>query len=177
VGWRYPRSTVVGSYIYVAPEEARDDRRLLAEAVVIMPAAASAPATRAAGEAGQDTELLPRIGARVRVLASVLGPGWHAGMFNRLRVEPPCYWILIFAPGQIRRVTATLSVRDLERLEEAAGRYFFEEHDSETLARESADGERCRSRSCTLRSSGAESAARSREPTEHAEGAPSHHPS
>jgi hypothetical protein len=42
-------------------------------------------------------------------------------MFNRLRVEPPCYRVLILASdaGE-RRVKRVLSARDLERLEVSA---------------------------------------------------------
>lgn len=68
-------------------------------------------------QAVRAAEPLPAVGARVRVLAPTLGPGWHTGMFNRLRVEPPCYRIIIFAPGPTRRVERTLSVRELERLQ------------------------------------------------------------
>ena len=38
----------------------------------------------------------PAIGALVRVIVPELGPDWQLGMFNRLRVEPPCYRVLVF---------------------------------------------------------------------------------
>lgn len=60
---------------------------------------------------------LPLVGARVRVLSPRLGEGWHIGMFNRLRVEPACYRVLLFAPTGSRRISATLSVRDFARLQ------------------------------------------------------------
>lgn len=75
-----------------------------------------AAATRAEPET-QPSPSLPAVGARVRVLAPALGAGWHTGMFNRLRVEPPCYRIILFASGPTRSVRATLSVRDLMALQ------------------------------------------------------------
>ncbi len=41
---------------------------------------------------------LPEIGAHVRIQAQGLAPGWHDGMFNRTRAEPPCHIVLIFKP-------------------------------------------------------------------------------
>lgn len=60
---------------------------------------------------------LPAVGALVRVEAPRLGPGWHVGMFNRLRIEPPCYRVVIFARDGSNRVTDTLGMEEIERLQ------------------------------------------------------------
>jgi hypothetical protein len=70
-----------------------------------------------AAQSETGTDALPPVGARVRVLAPRLGEGWHTGMFNRLRVEPPCYRVLWFSPAGTRRIAATLSVRDLAEIQ------------------------------------------------------------
>jgi hypothetical protein len=58
-------------------------------------------------------ESIPAIGARVQV--SGLWPGWHMGMFSRLRVEPPGYRVLLFGPTRI--VERMLSIPEIERLQ------------------------------------------------------------
>jgi hypothetical protein len=60
---------------------------------------------------------VPAIGARVRIVAPGLGPGWRVGMFNRTRQEPPCYLVLLFDPGPIRRVAATVPLAAVARLQ------------------------------------------------------------
>ena len=65
----------------------------------------------------RSTEAVPAVGARVRVVAPGLVNEWQIGMFNRLRVEPPCYRILLFEAGPTRRIRATLSVRDITRIQ------------------------------------------------------------
>lgn len=60
---------------------------------------------------------LPAVGALVRVEVPPLGTGWHVGMFNRLRVEPPCYRVAIFAGDGSNRVTRMLGMRELERMQ------------------------------------------------------------
>ena len=62
---------------------------------------------------------LPLIGTPVRVMAPALGPGWHYGEFNRLRVEPPCYRVVIFSTGSTRRVEHILSVNEFTRIQVA----------------------------------------------------------
>jgi hypothetical protein len=59
----------------------------------------------------------PAIGARVRVVVPQLGPGWRTGMFNRTRQEPPCYLVLVFDPGPIRRIAVTIPVAAVTRLQ------------------------------------------------------------
>lgn len=85
--------------------------RSLALLTVALLDALGASSLAAQSQTSEDT--LPPIGARVRVLAPRVGEGWHIGMFNRLRVEPPCYRVLLFSSTGTRRITATLSVRDL----------------------------------------------------------------
>lgn len=68
-------------------------------------------------QTNSSTEHIPAIGARVRLMAPALGADWQIGMFNRLRVEPPCYLILLFEPGRTRRIRATVSIRDITRLQ------------------------------------------------------------
>jgi len=90
--------------------------RFLAISTLVLAGAMAAPSAVAQSQAGAD--LFPLLGARVRVLAPSLGEGWHIGMFNRLRVEPPCYRVLLLeSTGSIRRITATLSPRDLTRIQ------------------------------------------------------------
>ncbi len=81
--------------------------------LLIFPFVSIFPAS--AGETGSPA--LPAVGALVRVEASRLGPGWHVGMFNRLRVEPPCYRVVIFARDGSNRITHTLRVEEIERMQ------------------------------------------------------------
>lgn len=39
------------------------------------------------------------------------------GMFNQLRIEPPCYRVVIFARDGSNRVTDTLGMEEIERLQ------------------------------------------------------------
>ena len=48
---------------------------------------------------------VPPTGSRVRITSEKLGRGWHVGMLNRIRTEPVCYRVLIFAPpNRIKRI-------------------------------------------------------------------------
>jgi len=69
--------------------------------------------------ASEEYNALPPIGTQVRVMAPSLGPGWHYGQFNRLRVEPPCYRVLILSGGPTRPVHHILSPGELTRIEVA----------------------------------------------------------
>ncbi len=60
---------------------------------------------------------LPVVGALVRVEAPWLGTGWHVGIFNRLRVEPPCFRVVIFARNGSSRVAHMLGIQELERMQ------------------------------------------------------------
>ncbi len=58
----------------------------------------------------------PSVGSLVRVIAPHLGSEWLYGMFNRLRVEPPCYRVLIFE-AETNQVKYNLKLEELERLQ------------------------------------------------------------
>ncbi len=61
---------------------------------------------------------LPPIGTRVRVIIKDRDPEWQYGMFNRLRVEPPCYRILLFQrTSDSHHIKEMLSVDGLLKLE------------------------------------------------------------
>lgn len=62
-------------------------------------------------------EEIPAVGALVRVVAPRLGTQWRIGVFNRLRVEPPCYRVVLFPPDGSNRVTEILTMKELERLQ------------------------------------------------------------
>lgn len=81
--------------------------------VLILPLVWILSAVTGAAEPGA----LPAVGALVRVEAPRLGPGWQVGMFSRLRVEPPCYRVVIFARDGSNRVTHTLGMQELERVQ------------------------------------------------------------
>lgn len=51
----------------------------------------------AAADAGSP-DLLWLLERRVRIQSPTLGAGWHDGLFNRQRSEPPCYVIMIWKP-------------------------------------------------------------------------------
>ena len=63
----------------------------------------------------------PRIGAGARIQAAELGPGWHHGFFNQLRLVPPCYLVMIFAPRESSeeplRVQVTVPAARITRLQ------------------------------------------------------------
>ncbi len=56
------------------------------------------------------------VGSLVRVIVPHLGPEWLYGMFNRLRIEPPCYRVLIFET-ETNQVNYNLKLEELERLQ------------------------------------------------------------
>ena len=60
---------------------------------------------------------IPAIGALVRVVAPRLGQQWHTGIFNRLRVEPPCYRVVILSSDGLNRVIEILTLKELEKLQ------------------------------------------------------------
>jgi len=59
----------------------------------------------------------PEVGALVRAQVPKLGPDWQMGMFNRIRVEPPCYLVLLFSSDGSNRVAHTLALSEVEKLE------------------------------------------------------------
>jgi len=64
--------------------------------------------------------------SRVRIQTPVLGPGWHEGLLNRERREPPCYVILTFRPRPSSdsplRLGVIVQLGDVSRLEAYTGR-------------------------------------------------------
>ena len=89
--WRRPWWPAIGVLIFLAP----------------MHASAQEP----------DSVRTPRVSALVRVVVPRLGPEWHVGMFNRIRVEPPCYVVLLFSSDGRYRVSETLALAEAERLQ------------------------------------------------------------
>ena len=71
-------------------------------------------------------DLLELLESRVRIQTPVLGPGWHEGLLNRERREPPCYMILTFRPRPSSDSPllpgVTVQLRDVSRLEAYTGR-------------------------------------------------------
>jgi len=65
----------------------------------------------------QEVPRVPRLSALVRVVSPKLGSDWRVGMFNRIRVEPPCYVVLLFSSDGKYRLEETLSLAELERLQ------------------------------------------------------------
>lgn len=92
------------------------NRVLRSSLISLMGALLSAPILSVALER---PNVLPLVGTQVRVMAPALGSGWHYGEFNRLRVEPPCYRVLIFSTGPIRRIEHTLSAGEFTRIQVA----------------------------------------------------------
>jgi hypothetical protein len=76
---------------------------------------AGALAALAHAQTQTGTDLLSLVGGRVRVMAPGVGEGWQVGLFNRLRVEPPCYRVLLI--GADGRISATLAPRELTRIQ------------------------------------------------------------
>ncbi len=65
----------------------------------------------------QPTRAIPKVGGLVRVVAPKLGSEWHVGMFNRIRVEPPCYVVFLFTTDGNYQLRETLSLAELEQLQ------------------------------------------------------------
>jgi hypothetical protein len=63
------------------------------------------------------TQAEPRIQSRVRAKVPRLGPGWRVGMFNMTVSQPPCYEVLLFDPGPIRRVVVIIPISEVSRLQ------------------------------------------------------------
>ena len=66
--------------------------------------------------ADSSSQTSPLVGSLVQLIAPHLGSKWQYGMFNRLRIEPPCYRVIIFEPEN-NRVKHTLKLEELERLQ------------------------------------------------------------
>ncbi len=67
------------------------------------------------------TSAPPEIGAAARIESSELGPGWHYGFFNQLRVHPPCYLVMFFekrnSSGDPLTIRATIPIDKVTRLQ------------------------------------------------------------
>ena len=74
-------------------------------------------APKVGGAQEPEVSQAPNLGELVRFVAPNLGPGWHIGMFNRVRVEPPCYVVLLFSMDGEYRWSETLSLADLRHLQ------------------------------------------------------------
>lgn len=66
-------------------------------------------------------DLLELLERRVRIQSPTLESGWHDGLFNRQRTEPPCYVIVIWKPraslDSLITAKATLHLRDITHLQ------------------------------------------------------------
>jgi len=93
-------------------------RRLL-----VLFAAFVAQASLAVGSESRD--LLWLVEQRVRIQSPVLGPGWHEGLFNRQRMEPPCYVIIIWksrsSPGSPLQIEKTVELKVVSGLQAFTG--------------------------------------------------------
>jgi hypothetical protein len=85
---------------------------------------------------------VPAIGSRVRIQSPELGTGWRVGMFNQTRLEPPCYIVLLWDPGPTRRLSATVPVELVTRMQLSSEAGMTAAVDNEAAA--SIDGERWR---------------------------------
>lgn len=70
------------------------NRRLLRW--LVLPTAFAIQTAAAANPESGDLHWL--LEQRVRIQSPALGPGWHEGLFNRQRREPPCYVVVIWKP-------------------------------------------------------------------------------
>ncbi len=68
-----------------------------------------------AGE--QPAHVVPSVGGAVRFVAPKLGSAWHVGMFNRLRVEPPCYVVALFSTDGTNQLQETFALAELAKLQ------------------------------------------------------------
>jgi len=66
---------------------------------------------------GTNDSSVPAVGALVRVISPKLGSDWRLGVFNRLRVEPPCYRVVIFQKNGVVHAGDILPLEDIERLQ------------------------------------------------------------
>ena len=73
------------------------NNRLGCKATLIVGALCLCPITIAAATSTDP----PAVGALVRVIAPALAPDWRLGIFNRLRVEPPCYRVVILQTNSV----------------------------------------------------------------------------
>ena len=77
-------------------------------------------------EAATSPDLRELLESRVRIQAPVLGPGWHEGLLNRQRREPPCYVIVTFRPRSSSdsplQPGVIVELRDVSRLDVYTGR-------------------------------------------------------
>jgi hypothetical protein len=106
--------TTAKALVGPGPSGPRDRLKRLLLALVLF-AGATVPAASAAQEPPRQG--VPRIGARVRIVAPALGPGWRTGMFNQTRTVPPCHLVLLFDPGRPRTIAATVHIGAVTRLQ------------------------------------------------------------
>lgn len=78
----------------------------------------------AANAASSDLSWL--VERRVRIQSPALGPGWHQGLFNRQRREPPCYVVLTFkprpSPDSPLKAGVILQLQEVSLLQSYSGR-------------------------------------------------------
>ncbi len=74
--------------------------RITALTVVLVLGASCSPGSRGSPESDGTAVVLTTddVGALVRVMLRISSPEWRIGMFQRFRVEPPCYAVL-FSDG------------------------------------------------------------------------------
>ncbi len=60
---------------------------------------------------------VPEVGTLVRVRILRLGSGWHFGMFNRLRVEPPCFRVVLLHYDGTNRIKEIIAMEEIEQLQ------------------------------------------------------------
>ncbi|MCI0622389.1 MAG: hypothetical protein L0387_12135 [Acidobacteria bacterium] len=62
---------------------------------------------------------------RVRIQSPALGRGWHQGLFNRQRREPPCYVVITWKPRSSAqsplRVASIIQIGDVSQLQAYSG--------------------------------------------------------
>src|SRR5262249_25111397 len=62
----------------------------------------------------------PPVQSRVRATVPRLGPGWRVGMLSATLTQPPCYEVLLFDPGPVRRVSVIIPIAQVSRLQVSA---------------------------------------------------------
>lgn len=88
----------------------------LLTALVIQPAVAGNTESR---------DLLWLLERRVRIQSPALGQGWHQGLFNRERREPPCYVVITWKPRSSvdspLQIASIIQLRDVSQLQAYVG--------------------------------------------------------
>ena len=65
----------------------------------------------------EEARAVPDVGEPIRFISPAVGTDWEVGIFNRLRVEPPCYVVVQVSTDGSNEWERTLTLADVTSLQ------------------------------------------------------------